>query len=332
VGPALQDSCADGNDDNCNGVPNEGCACINGGTRACGPDTEVGACQRGTETCAGGLFGPCLGAVFPGQRNCASPQDNDCDGRPDNTIDNTCAPPLVANGAGCAAGNQCESGICTDGFCCAGPCSGVCATCQPGTGACIAPADDPRCQDVTCSGVCKVAETLTSAMCRGVNQCKTTADCPTLSDADNRTPCGPAGSHQRCFNGSCSLPTVLCGGINQQVTTASACCEILGGASGPREEFTTLASCPPSELESGELTTPITCDGVADCPLGEACCLRSALDSAIECTPEAECTGPGEGFRTICSSPQGVVNSCQEGTCGTFFLGPAFITGWGFCG
>lgn len=93
VGPALQDTCVDGNDANCNRMPNEGCACINGQTRGCGPDTEVGPCQRGTQTCVSGAFGECQGEVFPAPRNCASPQDNDCDGRPDNTFDNVCLPP-----------------------------------------------------------------------------------------------------------------------------------------------------------------------------------------------------------------------------------------------
>lgn len=99
VGPALQDSCADGNDGNCNGIPNEGCACVNGASRGCGPDTEVGLCQRGTQTCTNGSFGACQGAVFPAPRNCASPQDNDCDGRPDNTLDNVCQPPFTCGNA-----------------------------------------------------------------------------------------------------------------------------------------------------------------------------------------------------------------------------------------
>ena len=90
VGPLPRDSCDPGNDGNCNGVPNEGCACVNGQSRACGPDTEIGACQRGTQECANGTFGACSGATFAGARNCASAQDNDCDGRPDNTLDNVC--------------------------------------------------------------------------------------------------------------------------------------------------------------------------------------------------------------------------------------------------
>jgi hypothetical protein len=242
-----------------------------------------------------------------------------------------CIPVLRASGAACTTGGQCQSGSCTGGFCCAEPCSGVCASCQQGTGACIAPADDPSCPSVNCNGgPCKISQTLTSARCRAVNECKTTADCPALSNVAARTPCGPADSHQLCINGNCTLPTVLCGGVNQQVTTTSACCEILGDAAGPRESVTTLASCPPSSLDFGGLTTtPITCDDGADCPLGEICCLRSVGESAIECTPQSTCTMPTTQY-TVCSSPQGVVASCQRGTCSPFFLG-GFVSGWGFC-
>lgn len=91
VFPAPRDSCAVlGDDSNCNGILNEGCSCIDGQTQSCGPDTELGLCQRGARTCSNGVFGPCVGAVFPAPRNCGSQQDADCDGRPDNTIDNAC--------------------------------------------------------------------------------------------------------------------------------------------------------------------------------------------------------------------------------------------------
>lgn len=242
-----------------------------------------------------------------------------------------CSPLLRGSGAACTTGDQCQSGSCSGGVCCTEPCSGVCATCQQGTGACIAPADDSRCPPLNCSGgPCKVSQTLTSGRCRAVNECKTIADCPELSDVAPRTPCGPSGSHQLCINGNCTLPTVLCGGVNQQVTTTSACCEILGDAAGLREAFTPLANCPPSFLDlGGRTTTPITCDDAADCPLGELCCLRSVGESAIECTPQSACTMPTTQY-TVCSSPQGVVASCQQGTCSPFFLG-GFVSGWGFC-
>ncbi len=243
-----------------------------------------------------------------------------------------CSPPLRVAGAQCTTGGQCQSGVCTGGFCCAGACSGVCAICQQGTGACIAPADDPNCPSVACNGgPCKVPQSISSERCRALNQCKTSADCPTLRNVDDRTACGPAGSHQRCINGTCGLPTVLCGGVNQQITETNVCCEALGDAAGLRETFTTRVSCPPTYLDGGGFTTtPITCDDNRDCPTGESCCLRSVFEGAIECTPQAECVLFQTESYTVCSSPQGIVASCQQGGCTPFFLG-GFVTGWGFC-
>lgn len=236
--------------------------------------------------------------------------DDDCDGATDegfnlSTDPNNCG----ACGRACSGGIPCTNGICalplrvpgaqctTGGQCQSGVCTG---------GACCAG---------PCSGVCSTCQQGTGA-------------CVAL---DDRTPCGPMGSHQRCSAGTCSLPTVLCGGVNQQVTATSACCEILGDAAGLRETFTTRASCPSSVLDfDGLTTTPITCDNAADCPSGELCCLRSAGDSAIECTPQAACTTLATTQYQVCSSPQGVVASCQEGSCTPFFLG-GFVTGWGFC-
>jgi hypothetical protein len=53
VGPAANDTCDQGNDANCNGSPNEVCACINTTTQPCV------AC--GTQTCASGAWGTCAG-------------------------------------------------------------------------------------------------------------------------------------------------------------------------------------------------------------------------------------------------------------------------------
>jgi hypothetical protein len=90
VAPASADSCSSRNDDsNCNGIPFDGCSCVNGETQPCGM-TDTGVCQLGTRTCGNGAFGQCVGQVNPSSRDCRSPQDNDCDGRPDNTIDNVC--------------------------------------------------------------------------------------------------------------------------------------------------------------------------------------------------------------------------------------------------
>lgn len=100
IPPAAQDSCVPGDDSNCNGLANDRfCVCLDGDTQACGV-TDTGVCQLGTRTCANGSFGPCIGAAGPFTRDCQSAQDNDCDGRPDNTIDGECLPDVLVVGSG----------------------------------------------------------------------------------------------------------------------------------------------------------------------------------------------------------------------------------------
>lgn len=62
VGPAESDLCDLGGADNdCNGVPNEGCSCLGDETRPCGSD--VGNCEQGIQTCGGDVWGSCEGGV-----------------------------------------------------------------------------------------------------------------------------------------------------------------------------------------------------------------------------------------------------------------------------
>ncbi|HEX3698305.1 MAG TPA: DUF1566 domain-containing protein [Polyangia bacterium] len=54
------DTCDRGNDNNCNGNPNENCVCINGDTGKCGDKLGTkGQCAGGTTTCASGQWGTC---------------------------------------------------------------------------------------------------------------------------------------------------------------------------------------------------------------------------------------------------------------------------------
>ena len=74
-------------DENCNGAQNENCMCIEGDTQSCGPETETGECQFGTQTCnINGQWGECAGAVYPATEICDG-NDNDCDGTVDNGFD-----------------------------------------------------------------------------------------------------------------------------------------------------------------------------------------------------------------------------------------------------
>jgi hypothetical protein len=81
VGPQARDRCDVGGDDaDCNGIPNDGCDCLDGDVRACGTDT--GNCQQGTQACAAQVWGACDGEIARQQfDSCATTGDDaDCDG------------------------------------------------------------------------------------------------------------------------------------------------------------------------------------------------------------------------------------------------------------
>jgi len=100
---AAADTCEKGNDDNCNGIPNQGCACINGETKkACG------ACNDGTRVCTDGKtdqYGACQGAV---KNPVTYYRDVDGDGYGvSSTSMSSCDPP--------PSGYVVQSGDCCDG-------------------------------------------------------------------------------------------------------------------------------------------------------------------------------------------------------------------------
>jgi len=204
VAPAARDTCARGDDSNCNGIPNEGCTCVDGDTQPCGQD--VGSCQAGTQTCTNGAFGQCVGAIGPAQRDCTSANDNDCDGRPDNTIDNVCRC-TVGMMQVCGTHPQDGVGSCQAGSqqCVAGPgnassnfgqCNG---SVGPGPRNCGSPADNDCDGDAdnTIDGVCECApgqgngpcsDDPSNSRCNGQGQCvpcQADADCSLVSGGRN---------------------------------------------------------------------------------------------------------------------------------------------------
>jgi cysteine-rich repeat protein len=214
VGPSAADSCAvAGDDSNCDGTPNSGCPCVEGQIVPCGPATDAGICQRGTSTCLNGAFGACQGAVAPARRDCRSAQDNDCDGRPDNTIDATCT---------CAIGavQACGTHPGRDGF---GPCNAGSQTCvaanqnaTSGFGACtgaVGPAqrdsctvlgDDADCNNSPNSGCECVGSNQPCAADPESSRCNAQGQCaPCQSNADCSL---VSGGRNRCTAGVCSAP------------------------------------------------------------------------------------------------------------------------------
>ena len=68
-------------------------ACQEDQTRACG-QTDVGACEFGTQTCTAGAWGDCVGAIDPIAENCDNGLDDDCDAATDGA-DSDCAAPAA---------------------------------------------------------------------------------------------------------------------------------------------------------------------------------------------------------------------------------------------
>lgn len=231
VAPQLADSCEIQSDDaDCDGIPNGGCTCVEGTTIACGPDTDLGTCVRGTSTCTNGAFTECVGAVFPTRRDCTSGEDNDCDGLPDNTIDATCA---------CAVGETraCGAHPGRDGN---GPCQAGQQTCQAGAqnatsafGACVGsvgPAlrdsctvldDDSDCDSLPNDGCECIAgqgngpcsDDPSNARCNAQGQCapcQGNVDCSLVS-----------GGRNLCVAGVCTAPR--CGDGTVQPERGETC-------------------------------------------------------------------------------------------------------------
>lgn len=151
----------DAQDNDCDGMIDEGCDCVEGRTRACfaGPaDAEgVGVCLAGAQACVGGEWGDCDDEILPSPEECNG-LDDDCDGDVDEDD--------PGGGVLCSTGMMGECG------------AGVLA-CEEGALVCVALAGamSEECNglDDDCDGA--VDEELGTTRC-GVGACEvTTADC-----------------------------------------------------------------------------------------------------------------------------------------------------------
>ncbi|MDH4227890.1 MAG: MopE-related protein [Deltaproteobacteria bacterium] len=126
--------------------------CKSGVTRSCGPGTEVGACQSGTETCVSGFWsGVCAGAVYQSADMCDG-LDNNCNGITDETPDTICG-----------LGGSCVSGACQcfGGFtACSSQCVNTdddmfnCGACGNDCLAAVPDGADTFCSSGTCQYMC----------------------------------------------------------------------------------------------------------------------------------------------------------------------------------
>ena len=118
VGPTTE-VCEGSLDEDCDGTVDNGCICTNGAMQICPGGSDAGVCSRGTQTCAGGAWGACVGRVSSSAEVCEGSVDEDCDG----TVDNGC---VCTNGAtqACTDASICGVGVQTCGSGAWGTCMG----------------------------------------------------------------------------------------------------------------------------------------------------------------------------------------------------------------
>lgn len=307
VGPEEADSCTIAGDDaDCNGTPNGGCPCVDGQTVACGPSTDNGVCQFGVSTCVDGAFGPCEGAVFPASRNCASAQDNDCDGRPDDTVDNVCTcvigdtqvcgehPGQDGNGRCRAGTRRCEAGPnnLTSRF---GACMGSVGPAAQDS--CAAPGDDANCDGIR-NGGCACIAGQGNAPCAGdprASRCNAQGQCvPCQSNADCSL---VSGGRTACNAGVCIAPVADGSACQQDAECQSGRCrDQFLNADG--DAFPDLRA--PSVRVCGNTPLPgrafARADGQTDCCDSDARAFPGAVPPEVPIGFELQTIPEGAGF------------------------------------
>jgi hypothetical protein len=276
VGPKSKDSCdIAGNDDDCDGVPNHGCTCVDGSKRSCG--TDVGACVAGQQTCVAQAWGACEGEVTAqaldscvaagadencngvANENCpcigsASEACGDCGSRTCNPATRQWGACQAAQPSVCTSSTQVKDCSAQGNFvastcqyaCVDGQCTGACV---PGETRCVTSPE--RRQTCTAQGVWSTTETCANGkLCQG-NGASCVAPCAGQKACANNV-CVPlggccsdaeCGNNFACVNGTCSTTTCQagfngpCGGV-----CTKGCCSVNDCADRPNMGRTCNAS------------------------------------------------------------------------------------------
>ena len=182
--------------------------------------------------------------------------------------------PLRANGAGCGASDQCQSGHCDSGLCCAG-------------GTCCATPD-----------VCDDGNVCTGNACVD-NQCVSTVLDGKVCKA---AACDGLGNHaapKTCFEGACSLGGESSSCADADACTADSCNALLGCLHTPKD------------CDDGVLCSEDSCDAAGECvhtPVSDCCGTNADCATGDPCMQGACDVGSGECSATPLDGP-----ACDDG-------------------
>jgi hypothetical protein len=301
-----------GLDDDCDSMTDESV------TRSCG--TDVGACVAGTETCTGGSFGACAGAIMPIDEVCNG-ADDDCDGMTDEDLVRTCGTDVgecVAGRETCRGGSYsaCEGATMPATEACDGArdenCNGAvdegcsCTTgttrgCGTDTGRCVAGtqtcnvagmwgmcmgATDPRTE--TCDGTDDDCDGTTDEGCECITGMTRVCGTDVGECVAGRETCDAAGRWGVC-TGSTGPATEVCNSRDDNCNGA-----VDEGDVCPRFPPTVMCPAP----LSGTVGTPVSVMGTGNDPDGGSV----VLDWTVSSRPvgsSANPTPPSSGTVTF---------------------------------
>jgi stigma-specific protein Stig1 len=277
VTPAPGAPVCDGSDidANCNGVPDRFEAecqhptCAEGATQSCygGPagTDGVGACKHGTQTCTGGVWGPCAGEVQPQPEVCNG-KDDDCAGGVDDG--DLCGPSATCTGGVCLPSScNVETAHCPSGYECS---SAVAGTCKPIACPTVACPAGKVCQGGACVDPCANVTCGPGSSCSG-GKC-VAGGCAIAPCTD---PAAPVCLGGRCVADACDGNTCPTGTFCRMGDCVRSCAYV---------------SCAPGQHCDGDGFCQSDCSPA--CAAGQACVAGTCVPdgcAGVQCAAGQEC-------------------------------------------
>jgi hypothetical protein len=264
--------------------------CTEGATRPCGPTTVSGICKLGKFSCVSGEWSECEGAIFPAPRDCSSALDNDCDGFPDNTVDDTCQ---------CLADTKepCETHAGFDGH---GPC-------HAGERSCLLAADKLSSEWGECTGAVGPVPKDSCTVKTDDSDCDGTPNGGCVCIENDVINCGPPAELGICkFGKSTCVHNAYSACVGATIATARDCSSALDNDCDGTPDNTVDAVCTCTIGEKQACGEHAELDGNGICKAGEQTCIAGVGGRTSSFGP---CTGSVGPAARNCSSS--VDNDCD---------------------